>query len=34
MEEGGAYIVDNGQICLLWIHSHVSPQLLMDLFGT
>jgi protein transport protein SEC24 len=33
MEEGGVYIVDNGQICLLWIHSHVSPQLLMDLFG-
>lgn len=32
-EEGGAYLVDNGQICLLWMHSHVSPNLLMDLFG-
>ncbi|KAI9882736.1 MAG: hypothetical protein M1823_005514 [Watsoniomyces obsoletus] len=33
VEEGGAYLVDNGQICLLWFHSHVSPNLLMDLFG-
>ncbi|KAI9801720.1 MAG: COPII coat Sec23p-Sfb3p heterodimer component [Piccolia ochrophora] len=33
IEEGGVYIVDNGQICLLWIHSHVSPNLLEDLFG-
>ena len=33
VEEGGAYIVDNGQICVLWIHSHVSPNLLADLFG-
>ncbi|KIW05787.1 uncharacterized protein PV09_03642 [Verruconis gallopava] len=33
MEEGGAYIVDNGQICLLWLHAHVSPNLLEDLFG-
>lgn len=33
IEEGGAYIVDNGQICLLWMHAHVSPHLLEDLFG-
>jgi protein transport protein SEC24 len=33
VEEGGAYIVDNGQICLLWIHAQVSPNLLEDLFG-
>lgn len=33
IEEGGAYIVDNGQVCLLWLHSSVSPNLLADLFG-
>jgi protein transport protein SEC24 len=33
MEEGGAYIVDNGQICLLWLSAQVSPNLLEDLFG-
>ncbi|KAJ9626883.1 COPII coat Sec23p-Sfb3p heterodimer component [Taxawa tesnikishii (nom. ined.)] len=33
MEEGGVYIVDNGQICLLWLHAQVSPNLLEDLFG-
>jgi protein transport protein SEC24 len=33
VEEGAAYIVDNGQYLLLWIHSHVSPNLLADLFG-
>lgn len=33
IEEGGAYIVDNGQICLFWLHSSVSPNLLEDLFG-
>ncbi|GLA08750.1 COPII coat Sec23p-Sfb3p heterodimer component [Aspergillus niger] len=33
IEEGGAYLVDNGQQCLLWLHSHVSPNLLEDLFG-
>lgn len=33
VEEGGAYIVDNGQVCLLWLHAQVSPNLLADLFG-
>ena len=33
IEEGGAYIVDNGQVCLLWLHAQVSPNLLEDLFG-
>ena len=33
IEEGGAYLVDNGQILLLWLHASVSPNLLEDLFG-
>jgi len=33
IEEGGAYLIDNGQICLLWLHAHVSPNLVEDLFG-
>ncbi|KAL8713998.1 MAG: hypothetical protein Q9220_002144 [cf. Caloplaca sp. 1 TL-2023] len=33
IEEGGAYLVDDGQVCLLWLHQHVSPNLLEDLFG-
>ncbi|KXL47823.1 hypothetical protein M433DRAFT_23215 [Acidomyces richmondensis BFW] len=33
IDEGGAYLVDNGQMLLLWIHAHVSPNLLEDLFG-
>lgn len=33
VQEGGVYIVDNGQICLLWLHAQVSPHLLEDLFG-
>ena len=33
IEDGGAYLVDDGQICLLWLHMHVSPNLLEDLFG-
>jgi len=33
IEEGGAYLVDNGQILLLWLHQQVSPNLLEDLFG-
>ncbi|KAK5131518.1 hypothetical protein LTR08_000845 [Meristemomyces frigidus] len=33
MEEGGAYLVDNGQILILWLHAQVSPNFLEDLFG-
>ena len=33
IEEGGAYLVDDGQSCLLWLHEQVSPNLLEDLFG-
>lgn len=33
IEEGGAYLVDNGQMLLLWLHQQVSPNLLEDLFG-
>jgi len=33
VEEGGVYIVDNGQILLIWFHAQVSPNLLEDLFG-
>ena len=33
IEEGGAYLVDNGQMVLLWLHAQVSPNLLEDLFG-
>ena len=33
VEEGGAYLVDDGQSCLLWLHAQVSPNLLEDLFG-
>ena len=33
IEEGGAYLIDNGQTCLLWLHGQVSPNLLEDLFG-
>jgi len=33
IEDGGAYLVDNGQILLLWLHQRVSPNLLEDLFG-
>ncbi|KAK4548744.1 hypothetical protein LTR36_008517 [Oleoguttula mirabilis] len=32
-EDGGAYLVDNGQILLLWLHQQVSPNLLEDMFG-
>ncbi|KAJ5468059.1 hypothetical protein N7475_005811 [Penicillium sp. IBT 31633x] len=33
IEEGGVYLVDNGQAILLWLHAQVSPNLLEDLFG-
>ena len=33
IEEGGAYLIDDGQICILWLHARVSPHLLEDLFG-
>ncbi|KAJ6020683.1 hypothetical protein N7540_006187 [Penicillium herquei] len=33
IEEGGVYLVDNGQAVLLWLHAQVSPNLLEDLFG-
>ncbi|KAJ9603307.1 COPII coat Sec23p-Sfb3p heterodimer component [Cladophialophora chaetospira] len=33
VEEGGVYLVDNGQIVLLWLHAQVSHNLLEDLFG-
>ncbi|EXJ92729.1 hypothetical protein A1O3_01281 [Capronia epimyces CBS 606.96] len=33
VDEGGVYLVDNGQIVLIWFHAKVSPNLLQDLFG-
>ena len=33
IEEGGAYLVDNGQMLILWLHAQVSPNFLEDLFG-
>lgn len=33
VEPGGAYLVDNGQQCLLWMHAQTSPNLIADLFG-
>ncbi|EME42055.1 hypothetical protein DOTSEDRAFT_72974 [Dothistroma septosporum NZE10] len=33
LEEGGAYLVDNGQMLILWLHNAVNPNLLEDLFG-
>lgn len=33
IEEGGAYLLDNGQTPLLWFHARTSPNLVSDLFG-
>ncbi|EKD18814.1 uncharacterized protein L3040_008686 [Drepanopeziza brunnea f. sp. 'multigermtubi'] len=33
VEEGGVYLIDNGQNCYLWLHAQTSPNLLIDLFG-
>lgn len=33
IDAGGAYLVDDGQTCLLWLHAAASPHLLEDLFG-
>jgi protein transport protein SEC24 len=33
IEEGGVYLVDNGQNCYLWMHAQTSPNLINDLFG-
>jgi len=33
VEDGGVYLVDNGQNCYLWLHAQTSPNLLVDLFG-
>ena len=33
IDDGGAYLVDDGQSCHLWLHANVSPNLLEDLFG-
>ena len=33
IEEGGAYLADDGTTTLLWLHAQVSPNLLEDLFG-
>ena len=33
VEEGGAYLIDNGQNCYLWIHAQISPNFITDLFG-
>ncbi|KIX95019.1 uncharacterized protein Z520_09329 [Fonsecaea multimorphosa CBS 102226] len=33
VEEGGVYLVDDGQVVLIWLHAQVSPNLLEDLFG-
>ena len=33
VENGGVYLLDNGQNCYLWMHEHTSPNLITDLFG-
>ncbi|KAK9461155.1 Sec23/Sec24 trunk domain-containing protein [Lipomyces oligophaga] len=32
-DEGGAYLIDNGQICCLWMHRRANANLVRDLFG-
>lgn len=33
IEDGAAFLVDNGQMLILWLHAQVSPNLLEDMFG-
>lgn len=33
MEPSGAYLLDNGEWCLLWLGAQVSPKFLEDLYG-
>ena len=33
MEPHGAYLLENGEWCLLWLGAQVSPRLLEDLYG-
>ena len=33
VEPGGVYLLDNGQQCILWLHSQTSPNFIADLFG-
>ncbi|CAD6890891.1 unnamed protein product [Tilletia laevis] len=33
MEQHGAYLIDNGDMCILWLGADVNPQLLEDLYG-
>ncbi|KAG9014795.1 COPII coat Sec23p-Sfb3p heterodimer component [Tulasnella sp. 427] len=34
MEPDGAYLMDNGFVTFLWLGASISPQVLLDLFGT
>ena len=33
MEPHGAYLVENGEMCILWLGAQVNPRLLDDLYG-
>ena len=33
MEPHGAYLLDNGEWCLLWLGANISPRFLEDLYG-